>query len=144
MGPARHAGRAGPGRGETRGCAKYLSAADVHTALAQPRGGLDLVPHALVDLDVQVLAGGVAGAALVGERGAGDDGLAGRDHDVGGVGVVAQVAVAVVDDHRDAVTGVEPAGGDDGAGADGADLGAGVAGEVHTLVLGAPARAEAG
>src|SRR5690606_23207630 len=63
---------------------------------------------------------------------------------LGGVGVVGQVPVVVVDDDRDAVAAEDPARVDDGAGADRTDRGAGRQGQVDALVDGAPARAEAG
>src|SRR5690606_31265695 len=103
-----------------------------------------LVPQPVVHLEVQVRAGGVTGGALVADDLTGADPVSHLHRGAVLVGVVGQIAVAVVDDHRDAVSGVRPAGRDDGAGGDGADRGVRRHGQVDTGVQDAPAHAVAG
>ncbi|GHJ05907.1 hypothetical protein TPA0907_02740 [Micromonospora humidisoli] len=84
-------------------------------------------------------AGGVAGGALVADHLADADPVSDGDLHAALVGVVGQVAVAVVDEDRDAVAVADVAGLDDRAGGGGADRGAGRQGEVDAGVQGAPA-----
>ena len=124
-----------PGRRGLRRTGRVLSAADVDAVGAQPRGRVDLVPQC---------PGGPrsAGAGRWSRRSCPRADRSGRPltcwpsvhRTPARWRVVGEVAVAVVDHDRVAVAAVEPAGGDDRAGADGADRCAGVAGEVDALV----------
>src|SRR6476620_3398644 len=113
---ARRGGRAGPSEGK-HVAERELAAGDVYAAGPQPRHRVDLVPQAaLVDLEVQMRPGGVAGAALETDALAGHHVLALVYDDLLQVGVVAEVPVAVVDHDRHAVPAVKPTGAHHGAG----------------------------
>src|SRR4030095_13583894 len=119
------------------------AAADLAPTLTEERGWVDLIPQPSMHLKVQVRAGGVPGVSLPGDEVAGFH-LLTRDHvDGASVGIVGEVPVAVIDDDRIAVTGIQRAGGEDSAGAGSADRRSVFAGEVQALVHSAPPRSVA-
>src|SRR5690606_36558475 len=114
---------------------------NVDVPVGEPLDGLDPVPQSLVDLEVEVRPAGVTGRALQGDDVAGLHRVTHGDGGLRRVGVVGDVAVAVVDHHRDAVSGDTPAGVDDRAGPDRPDRRARRRRLVHAAVQHAPPRA---
>jgi drug/metabolite transporter (DMT)-like permease len=112
------------------------SDADAVAAEVPERVDVGAVPGARAHLEVQVRSGGVAGGARAADALAAGHLLAGLDAERRQVRVLRVPAVAVPDDHLVAV-GAAPAGGDDLAGADGLDGGAGRHREVDARVVAA-------
>ena len=121
-----------------------LAQSRLDAALGEPGARGDCAAVAGVDLEVDVRAGRVAGAAAVGDGLAGSDLVAERDEQAAVVGHPRDGAVPVLDLDHVAVALGGPAGEDHGAGRQGVDGGADRAGEVLGRVHLAPAEAEAG
>ncbi|EGJ73490.1 putative secreted peptidase [Streptomyces sp. Tu6071] len=116
----------------------------VDAVLREEGDRVDVAPvvGARADLEVQVRAGHVAGRAGDGDLLTLADALPGRDLEGGEVGVLAVVAVGVLDDDLVAV-GAAPTRRDDRAGGDGLDRGTGVDREVGARVAVRPQAAVA-